>query len=73
MGVSENIGVPYFGVLIIRNLLIRDSWGPYNKEPTNWGIILGFPIFGNSHLQVQVQEPGVQDATRKLMQVPRPR
>ena len=24
-------------------------WGPYNKDPTIWGTILGPPIFGNSH------------------------
>ena len=24
-------------------------WGPYNRDPTIWGTILGFPIFGNSH------------------------
>ena len=23
-------------------------WGPYNKDPTIWGTILGSPIFGNS-------------------------
>ena len=37
MGVSEKVGVPYFG-------------GPYNKDPTIWGTILGSPIFGNSHI-----------------------
>ena len=25
-------------------------WGPYNKDPTIWGTILGSPIFGNSHM-----------------------
>ena len=24
--------------------------GPYNKDPTIWGAILGPPIFGNSHI-----------------------
>ena len=32
------IRVPYFG-------------GPYNKDPTIWGTILGSPIFGNSHIE----------------------
>ena len=36
MGVSENLGTLY--------------WGPYNKDPTIWGTILGPPIFGNSHM-----------------------
>ena len=36
-GVSEKLGVPYFGVLIIRILLFRVS-------------ILGSPIFGNPHM-----------------------
>ena len=22
-------------------------WGPYYEDPTIWGTILGFPIFGN--------------------------
>ena len=25
-------------------------WGPYHKDPTIWGAILGSPIFGNSHI-----------------------
>ena len=25
-------------------------WGPYNKDPTFQGTILGSPIFGNSHI-----------------------
>ena len=25
-------------------------WGPYNKDPTIWGSILGSPIFGNSRI-----------------------
>ena len=29
---------------IIRGTL---HWGPSNKDPTNWGTILGSPIFGN--------------------------
>ena len=33
------IGVPYFA-------------GPYNKDPTIQGAILGSPIFGNSHIGV---------------------
>ena len=24
--------------------------GPYNKDPTIWGTMLGSPIFGNPHL-----------------------
>ena len=24
-------------------------WGPYHRDPTIWGTILGSPIFGNSH------------------------
>ena len=39
MGVSENLGYPI--------------WGPYNKDPTIWGTILGPPIFGNSHIVLQ--------------------
>ena len=26
-------------------------WGPYNKDPTFQGTILGSPIFGNSHMK----------------------
>ena len=26
-------------------------WRPYNKDPTSWGTILGFPIFGNPHFR----------------------
>ena len=37
MGLSENSGVPCFG-------------GPYKKEPTIYGTILGSPIFGNPHI-----------------------
>ena len=37
MGVSENRGTP-FG-------------GPYTKDPTIGGTILGSPIFGNYHLE----------------------
>ena len=36
MGVSENKGY-----------LIS---GPYNKDPTIWGTILGSPSFGNPHV-----------------------
>ena len=36
MGVSAN-----WGTLL---------WGPYNKDPTIEGTILGCPIFGNSHI-----------------------
>ena len=28
-------------------------WGPYDKDPTIQGTILGSPIFGNSHIEVQ--------------------
>ena len=41
MGVSEKKGVPYFGVLIIRILLI-------------WGTILGTLIFGNPHIGASI-------------------
>ena len=27
-------------------------WGPYNKDPTILGAVLGPPIFGNSYLEV---------------------
>ena len=31
-------------------------WGPYNynytEDPTTWGIILGSPIFRNSHIRL---------------------
>ena len=37
LGVSENKGTLF--------------WGPYNKDPTIWGTILGSPVFGKSHLQ----------------------
>ena len=29
-------------------------WGPYNKDPTNWGTILGSPIFGNPHMDFSI-------------------
>ena len=32
MGVSEKLGLPLF-------------WGPYNKDPTIWGTILGSSYF----------------------------
>ena len=35
----------------IRGYLI---WGPYNKDPTIQGTILGSPIFGNSHVCMYV-------------------
>ena len=41
MGVSENWGT-LFG-------------GPYNKDPTIWGTVLGSPIFGNSHMLARTQ------------------
>ena len=25
-------------------------WCPYDKDPTIWGTILRFPIFGNPHM-----------------------
>ena len=37
MGLSGKIRVPSFG-------------GPYNKDPTIWGSILGSPIFGNPNM-----------------------
>ena len=30
-------------------------WGPYNKDPTIWGTILGSPIFGNPHIRICVK------------------
>ena len=27
-------------------------WGPYNKDPTIWGTILGSPIFGNPQIKL---------------------
>ena len=42
MGVSENRGT-LFG-------------GPYNKDLTFWGTILGSPSFGNSHIQTDLQQ-----------------
>ena len=36
-GSFRKLGVPYFG-------------GPYNKDPTIKGAILGSPIVGNSHV-----------------------
>ena len=36
MGLSENWGALF--------------WGPYNKDPTIEGTILGSPIFGNPHV-----------------------
>ena len=38
------IRVPYFGVLIIRILLFRVPYGPYNRDPTSYGAFLGSPI-----------------------------
>ena len=34
---------------------VSESWGtlfrgPYNKDPTIWATIVGFPIFGKSHV-----------------------
>ena len=29
-------------------------WGPYNKDPTISGTILGSPIFGNPHLELVI-------------------
>ena len=28
-------------------------WGPYNKDPTIWGAMLGSPIFGNPHMRLK--------------------
>ena len=30
-------------------------WGPYYKDPTNLGTILGSPVLGNSHLHLGVR------------------
>ena len=40
MGVSENRGTLF--------------WGPYNKDPTIEGTILGSPIVGNSHIYIYI-------------------
>ena len=37
MEFPKDRGVPYFG-------------GPYSKDPTISGTVLGSPIFGNSHM-----------------------
>ena len=42
-GSFRNLGVPYFGVLILRILLFRV-------------LFLGSPIFGNSHLTVTTRD-----------------
>ena len=44
--VSENWGVPYFGVY-------------YNKDPTIYRTILGPPVFGNSHKDFEQRAEGV--------------
>ena len=38
---------PSMGVSEIKEYLI---WGPYNKDPTTWGTILGPPSFRNPHI-----------------------
>ena len=38
-------------------------WGSYNKDPTIWGTILGFPIFGNT----QMGEGGYSFRTGSLL------
>ena len=43
MGVSENRGTLF--------------WGPYSKDPTIQGAILGSPIFGNSQVLRSPQRP----------------
>ena len=45
--VSPGSQPPYMGVSENRGTLF---WGPYNKDPTISGTILGSPIFGNSHI-----------------------
>ena len=35
-------------------------WGPYNRDPTIWGTILGSPLFGNSHIYSTGQSVGEQ-------------
>ena len=43
---------PAVDLLIWEFPIIRGTlfWGPYNKDTTIWGTILGSPIFGNSHI-----------------------
>ena len=35
-------------------------WGPYNKDPTIFGTILGVPIFGNPHVVTEERDPRLQ-------------
>ena len=42
-------------------------WGPFfNKEPTIWGTILGFPIFGNPP-HFRGSSPELSDPTKPLL------
>ena len=48
-------------------------WGPYNKDPTIKGTILGSPIFGNSHVRLSLKaarSPNSQDKVGLHLQVP---
>ena len=36
---------------IFRKFRGTSFWGPYSKDPTIQGTILGSPIFGNSHIE----------------------
>ena len=44
--------VPLEGSISLEFPKIRGTlfWGPYNKDPTVWGTILGSPIFGNAQI-----------------------
>ena len=55
----------------LRKLLGTLLWGPYNKDPTIQGTILGSPIFGNSRhgsrrMSGSLQLRGVQTSERRL-------
>ena len=53
MGLSENWGALF--------------WGPYNKDPTIEGTILGSPIFGNPHIVAAFEGFGFRDSPGLLV------
>ena len=42
-------------------------WGPYNKDPTIEGTILGSPIFGNPHIYPPTQRNGALPCTLRTL------
>ena len=46
---------------------IRGTLGPYHKDPTIWGTILGTPIFGNSHIGAPNSNPHVNVETPEAL------